>query len=197
MMPRRPAPFQVISDPRPPPLLPNAVLGMLIFVLTEIMLFAGMVSAFSIARASSLLGWPPPGQPRLPFEETAVNTVALLLSGLLLFHAGRVFQREQRRAEGPLLVALALALFFLLFQGIEWLALLREGLTLQSSQHGAFFYLIVGTHALHALAAVVALLMVWRRLRQRRLRDDTFQAVRVFWYFVVLVWPALYLLVYR
>jgi heme/copper-type cytochrome/quinol oxidase subunit 3 len=40
----------------------------------------------SIVRASAAI-WPPPDQPRLPLEETAINTVALFLSGLLLIGA--------------------------------------------------------------------------------------------------------------
>jgi len=43
--------------------------------------------------------------------------------------------------------ALVLGAFFVVGQGLEWLALLRHGLTLTSSQLGSFFYLIVGLHA--------------------------------------------------
>ncbi|NIP14241.1 MAG: hypothetical protein GWM88_05715, partial [Pseudomonadales bacterium] len=57
---------------------------MLLFIIPETMVFAGLISAFSIVRAQFPL-WPPPDQPRLPIEETAVNTVALLLSGLTLY----------------------------------------------------------------------------------------------------------------
>ena len=54
MTPPRPTtPFEVITDPRPPPVLPSAVLGMSVFILTEAMLFAGMVSAFTITKASA------------------------------------------------------------------------------------------------------------------------------------------------
>ena len=40
--------------------VPNGVLGMLIFLLTEVMLFAGLISAFLIIRAQAIV-WPPPG----------------------------------------------------------------------------------------------------------------------------------------
>ena len=50
--------------------LSNGALAMLIFSFAEVMLFAGLVSAFTIARANALV-WPPPGQPRLPVFETA------------------------------------------------------------------------------------------------------------------------------
>jgi len=83
------------------------------------------------------------------------------------------------------------------FQGVEWVRLIGEGLTLTSSTHGAFFYLIVGVHALHALAALVALGWVLRRLRSGVLPPSVFSATALFWYFVVGVWPIIYLRVYR
>jgi heme/copper-type cytochrome/quinol oxidase subunit 3 len=169
---------------------------MLIFVAVEIMFFAGMISAFLIARANSVLGWPPPGQPRLPIGETALNSLALLGSGVALFLAGRAYRRERRSARVPLLAAIGLGAFFVVFQGVEWLALIREGLTLTTSTHGSFFYLIVGMHALHAIAALGALVYVFGRLRRRVLGSSTFAAARVFWYFVVGVWPVLYGVVY-
>jgi cytochrome c oxidase subunit 3 len=196
MQSRTGVPLRVISDPRPQPAIPSAVLGMAMFVFSEAMLFAGLISAFSIARAGSLLGWPPPGQPRLPAEETAINTLALLASGAVLWWAGRAHAREQRSASRPMLAALALAAFFVLFQGWEWTQLLAQGLTLTSSQHGSFFYLIIGIHALHCVAAILSLGWAYRRLATGVLAASTFQAVRVFWYFVVGLWPILYWRVY-
>src|SRR6202008_3048165 len=70
--------------------LPNSLLAMIIFVATEIMFFAALMSAHTIARATVLGGvWPPLGQPRLPVERTAFNTAILLLSGALLLIANR------------------------------------------------------------------------------------------------------------
>jgi heme/copper-type cytochrome/quinol oxidase subunit 3 len=187
----------VIQDGRPRPAVPSAVLGMLIFIFTELMFFAGMISAFSIARAGSVVGWPPPGQPRLPFEETALNTAALLASGAVLVFTQRVFRRERRRARLPFAVAIALGAFFVVFQGVEWAQLLGQGLTLTSSLHGSFFYLLIGTHAVHAIGALLALGWAFDRLRRGVLHQSTFAAVQAFWYFVVGVWPVLYLQVYR
>src|ERR1700726_3436942 len=70
--------------------LPNSVLATIIFVVAEIMFFAALMSAHTIARATVLVGvWPPAGQPRLPVERTAFNTAILLLSGALLFISSR------------------------------------------------------------------------------------------------------------
>jgi cytochrome c oxidase subunit III len=174
----------------------NEVLGVTIFVLTELMFFAGLISAFTISRAGAPM-WPPAGQPRLPLEETAVNTVGLLASGALVYIAGRLFTRQgPRSARLPLLAGLALGAFFVLFQGYEWYRMLSEGLTLTSSTHGSFFYLIVGTHAVHVVGGFTVLALMFGQLLGERLTSGAFAAARLFWYFVVLLWPFLYWQVY-
>jgi len=185
-----------IPAPQSEKLISNSALGMLIFVICEVMLFAGMISAFMIVRTSALGAWPPPGQPRLPIESTLINTAALLLSGIMLFRARGAFKSGPTSAVRPYLIAVGLGAFFVLFQGYEWLGLIREGLTLTSSNHGSFFYLIVGTHALHALGGLIFLGLGYLALRASRLEDERFQAIQIFWYFVVLLWPILYVRVY-
>ena len=177
----------------------HALIGMAIFVFTEVMLFAAFMSAFIITRNSVPPGsWPPADQPRLPFERTAVNTLALLASGVLVWLAHRALQRHgPEAARTPLSLGLGLGALFVGLQGFEWAGLLKQGLTLQSSQVGSFFYLIIGCHAVHALVALGLLAWCWVSLLAGRLRPSRFGAAQLFWYFVVLVWPALWLVVYR
>jgi heme/copper-type cytochrome/quinol oxidase subunit 3 len=177
--------------------LPNSVLAMIIFIATEVMFFAALMSAHTIARATVLGGvWPPAGQPRLPVERTAINTAILLLSGILLWIGNRRIRADRSSALRYVAAAITAGTAFVLLQGVEWVALLREGLTMTSSNHGAFFYLIVGTHALHAVVAIVALTWVYALMRRGTLALSTFTATQVFWYFVVILWPIIYLRVY-
>lgn len=178
------------------PVLPNGVLGMLIFVGTEVMFFSGLISAFVIGKSNAVGGWPPPGQPRLPIEETALNTVALLASGVALYFANRAFKNDSPNTKRLLLLSIVLGGFFVLLQGAEWVALIGEGLTLTSGQLGGFFYLLVGTHALHVAVGFVILLYTYRRLSHGDLDRFTFWPAQIFWYFVVGVWPILYWQVY-
>ena len=175
---------------------PNGVVAMVIVVFAEIMFFAGLISAFAIAKTTAFDEWPPPWQPRLPIEETAFNTVALLASGVVMYFAHRRFARDPSSARAPFLVSMLLGAFFVLFQGAEWVSLIGQGLTLTTSTHGSFFYLIVGTHALHAVAALLALTWAYVKLRAGTLLSATFVTVQIFWYFVVLLWPILYFQVY-
>jgi cytochrome c oxidase subunit III len=177
--------------------VPNSVLAMLIFITTEIMFFAGLMSAHTIAKATVLGGvWPPAGQPRLPVERTAFNTAILLLSAILLLIGNRRMRTERESALRFVAAAIFCGVAFVSLQGVEWVALLREGLTMTSSNHGAFFYLIVGAHALHAVAAIIALSWVYFLMRSGKLVSSTFAATQVFWYFVVVLWPVIYLRVY-
>lgn len=197
------APAAAATDLAPPVAprraIEHGVFAMLLLVFAEIMLFSGLISSYLIARATALPGtWPPPGQPVLPFASTAVNTLALLASGAVLVWARHAFERGERspatRRTGW---ALALGAFFVAFQGAEWARLLAQGLTLTSSKQGGYFYMIVGTHAVHAVAAILGLGWVWLRMRAGRVTRSAFGGALVFWLFVVLVWPVLYLLLYR
>lgn len=180
------------------PGVPNAVLGMALFLATEVMFFAGLISAFLVVKARWTAAWPPPGQPRLPVVETAWNTGILLASGVVLWHTARAYAGGLAlpRVRWRSLLAAALGSAFVVLQGREWARLLAFGLTMRSGPYGSFFYLIVGTHALHAVAAVVALCVASWQLPRGGIGPEGYRAVRMFWYFVVGLWPILYVLVY-
>ena len=179
------------------PLIASSVLGMLIFIFTELMLFMGMISAFLVVKANAVGGvWPPPGQPRLPAGETAFNTALLLASGVCLFFAHRAWKAESENLKRLLAATVILGALFVGLQGVEWVALLGEGLTMSSSNHGSFFYLLVGTHALHAVGALVMLGYVLVAAFRDDFDKELFWASETFWYFVVGMWPLLYWLIY-
>ena len=178
----------------------NVVLAMFLFLFTETMLFCGLISGYLVVRAQSYGLWPPEGQPRLPIEMTAFNTALLLGSGITMWAAIKAFRAGDKRKTGPLFLAtLGLGGGFLLLQGTEWVTLLSHGLTLSSSVYGGFFYTIVGCHALHVIAALVVLGWVYSRFRRgmyTKERMDGLVAARIYWLFVVCIWPPLYGVVY-
>ncbi|MBI4815991.1 MAG: cytochrome c oxidase subunit 3 [Deltaproteobacteria bacterium] len=190
-------PALALGAPKRAGKLPTPVLGMLILVVAESMMFAGMVSAFTIVRGQIPGGiWPPAGQPRLPFESTMLNTAALVASGVSFWISRELFTKNPERSKKLFLLTIVLGSLFLGLQGVEWVRLIAQGLTAKSSVHGGFFYLIVGAHGLHVLAAVIVLLWAFWKLRANRLGEATFSGVRVLWSFVVALWPFLYLRVY-
>lgn len=198
-------PLRVVRPPgRPQPVrrprgVPNAVIGTLFFLGAEAMLFAGLISAFLVLRASVEI-WPPPGQPRLPVAVTAVNTVLLLISGYTMQRALAAVRRDERAALSRWLgITAALGTVFLLVQGTEWVRLLHYGLRVSSGVYGSTFYTLVGWHAVHVLVGVILLLVAQRGAlsdRYSAARHGAIDACRLYWSFVVGVWPILYLTVY-
>jgi heme/copper-type cytochrome/quinol oxidase subunit 3 len=179
------------------PVVPSAVLGTLIFVVAEVLFFVGMISAFTISRSGAPAGtWPVPGQPTLPADATALNTAALMLSGGLLLVGQVLFSKKLTAAKWVVLASWLLGVAFVALQGREWSQLLAAGLTMTSSRLGAFFYLIVGMHGLHAIGALLALGLATLQGLRDRLDVGLFFGAQVFWYFVVLMWPIIYARVY-
>ena len=181
-------------------MIPNQILGMTLFIVTEVMFFAGLISMYLLIRSGETI-WPPFGQPRLPIEATAFNSLVLLLSGIVLYKSGRDYASPflRQRVHRMVTVSLALGTFFVLFQGYEWVRLIGFGLTLHSSLFGAIFYTVIGMHALHVVGGLCVLVFLWTKVhpdQKEGLDPNSFAAGRLFWYFVVGIWPVLYVLVY-
>jgi heme/copper-type cytochrome/quinol oxidase subunit 3 len=180
------------------PIVPSGVLAMVLFLATEAMFFGGLISAFVVLRAATL-DWPPLGQPRLPIGLTGINTVILLLSGYAMHRAVACVRKGEASLIAWLSGTALLGCVFLGIQGYEWLKLIGFGLTTRSSLYGATFYTLVGAHGLHVLAALVVLLVVLARGIQGRYTaaaHGELELCRMYWLFVVAVWPVLYVLVY-
>jgi cytochrome c oxidase subunit III len=192
--------YHSITAPSPrrrEPPLADSVFGMLIFVATEVMFFTALISAYVIIRAR-VGDWAPPEGAHLPVAATALNTSILIASGILLHAAGRWFMIEGHTLCVRRLLSSAafLGSFFVIFQGYEWINLISYGMTMTSGIFGACFFLLIGTHGLHAAIAALALICLYRRLTNNVLRRDHLRAMQIFWYFVVGIWPVLYALVY-
>ncbi|RMH38818.1 MAG: heme-copper oxidase subunit III [Deltaproteobacteria bacterium] len=181
------------------PVVPSALLAVALFVFTEAMLFAGLISSHIVLRGQYEGVWPPADQPRLPVAATGVATVLLLASGVTMWWAVRALDRRQpARATRLLGATLIGGAGFLAMQGYEWARLIGYGLRTADSLYGSLFYTLVGAHALHVIGAVAALAVVTRRAGRGAYARDYVgvRAVRVYWTFVVAVWPPLYALVY-
>jgi len=201
--PRKPpaTPPRVNSHGPPPPASSsiNAVqLGVLLFIGSEIMLFAGLLAVYTAFRFGNLT-WPS-AQLYLPVKVTWVNTFFLLSSCYTMYRAVSAGRKDLRGSLVTYLTVTALlGTLFVSIQGYEWVQLIRDGFTITTGVYGATFYLLIGCHALHVLGAVVWLLVVVWLARQGRFPSSRFVGVEVcawYWYFVGGLWVLLFALVY-
>ena len=180
-------------------IVPSPILAMAIFLFAEVMFFCGLLCAYAVLR-SQAGEWPPADQPRLPVLATGFNTLVLLLSGVTMWRSvGALASGNGVGFRRLVLATLILGTAFVLAQGSEWVSLIGFGLTSSSSLYGSLFYIVVGCHAVHVIAALIALACTWlavRRGRYTAANHAGLRAMRMYWLFVVLVWPPLYGLVY-
>jgi len=186
------------NTPKTKPPISNGIIGMTLFIVTEVMFFAALISAY-IVISSGQDEWPPWNQPRLPIETTAINTLLLLASGFLMLLSQKLFMKKNI-VEGSRWMGFSILLgsIFLIAQGREWLELIEFGLTVSSSVYGGLFYLIIGAHGFHVFGTILSLIYCWRKITSE---GAQFELNNVFpfqllWYFVVIVWPILYILIY-
>ena len=188
---------RVEAAPIPP--VSNARLGILAFIVFESMLFAGLLGGYTVERWGSLQ-WPPAGQPYLPIAITWLNTLIHRGSCVPLFLSGRALRRGDSRAFlRALATATLMGAAFLTVQGIEWVRLLAHGMTIAHGVYGGIFLILIGTHALHVLGAVIwlaAVALLAAAGRIQRTGSATFEMVTLYWYFVCAVCIALFTMVY-
>ena len=117
-----------------------------------------------------------------------------------MFKALRAIRQGRQKAlRNMLFLTGLLGIIFLVVQGYEWVRLVHHGFTLSSGVYGSIFYVLIGCHALHVLVAVFWLLAVFIRAIAGRFSVNHQVGVEVctiYWAFVVLLWPFLYILVY-
>ena len=183
----------------------NPILGMILFITSEVMFFAGLFAAYFNIRAQSDL-WPPfrPGTEEqfhlsvLPLVGPA--TVLLILSSVTCQLAVWAIRKDDRsgfiRNIG---VTFLLGVVFLVMQGIDYGMLYSEGLTLDAGTFGTTYYTLTGFHGAHVFAGVVMLAVVLYRGLAGQFSSrhhDAVEATSLYWHFVDVVWIALFATLY-
>ena len=187
-------------EPAESPLTPESwgKLGMWIFLVGDAMGFGTLLAAYGAMRFGSA-DWHNPYQ-RLGINLTAFMTFLLICSSVTMVKGLEGVKNGKRgTAQIYLLLTIIGGAGFLGLQAYEWTRLLHFGLTASSGTYGATFYTLVGAHGAHVLGALIWLSLVLVAARRGRFTARTHVPVTLcgmFWFFVVFVWPVLYVLVY-
>jgi cytochrome c oxidase subunit 3 len=180
-------------------LLKNAHLVMLIVMSMETMFFAALFSAALIFRRSSPV-WPPSSLAPLSTKLAFLATLLLLISALTMWRAQQARRRwEYRQSARLLLSTILLGITFLACQGYAWIHLSQLGPTLVSGAYSYMFYLLIGCHGLHVSVAVIWMTVVtWRAYQEdiNLTRSIGLSLCGMYWYYLVMLWPVLYALLY-
>lgn len=168
------------------------LLGTWLFVVTEAMLFAGLLSAFVVLRAGAS-GFGGPGEYLEPISGAIATAVLLASSGALVLALRRA-RADARAAVAPAAVAVLLGVVFLALTAREWAVLAHDGVAPRTSLYWSSFFVLTGVHAAHVAFGVGWI--VFAAAAARSGRADPLRLVATYWHFVDLVWIVLFALLY-
>ena len=179
---------------------PNMVsVGVIVWLSSELMFFAGLFGIYFTAKATSTVGWPqPPTHLDVPYA--LVNTIILVASsftcqlGVFAAERGDVFGLRRWY-----MLTLIMGTIFVLGQANEYRSLVEEGTTFSSSAYGTVFYLTTGFHGLHVIGGLIAFVILMGRTKLSKFtpaQATSAIVVSYYWHFVDIVWIALFATIY-
>ena len=204
--------------------LDNRKVAIWMFIGSECMLFASLISTYLIYKGKNLVGplphetWlnPQTGQTMkaiLNIPVTSVSTFVLLMSSFAMVMAlAAVENRNKPKPANPtfwqnvennsklwLLMTCLMGATFLGFQAFEFTSFVHEGLTLRRNLFGSSFFTLTGFHGAHVTAGVIWLgtLLAIDMKRGLQPKDAVWVDIAaLYWHFVDVVWIAIFTLVY-
>ena len=184
----------------------NPILGMILFICSEVMFFSGLFAAYFSVRAASIQ-WPPivANDPQLTDHFNLHSeplfafglTVILIISSVTCQLGVWAIRRDDRtgfiRAIG---VTLVLGIAFLIGQAYDYSTI---GFGVSDTPFGTTFYTLTGFHGAHVFGGAVMLSVVLYRGLAGQFSSkhhDAVEATSLYWHFVDVVWIALFSTLY-
>ena len=177
------------SRPRRPPLL---VVGIFIFLGSELMFFGSLFAMYFTLRAQAPV-WPPPDIEPLPLLRPAIFTIVLVSSSFTMQAADRSIKRGNAAAmKRWIWVTFALGIVFLCGQFWDYF---ESSFGIGTNAYGSAFYTMTGFHALHVAGGLITMLVVLGRAARGaydRRQHAAVEAATYYWHFVDIVWIGLF-----
>jgi cytochrome c oxidase subunit 3 len=172
------------------------LLGMLLFIISEVMLFGAFFTAYFFIRVVQGVEWPAEGT-ELPVAVAGVNTAILISSSFTMHWALEGARTENRRAlRAGLLTTLLLGMAFLMIQINEYVFI---GFSPSDSAQGSIFYGLTGLHGAHVFVGLTLLTMATVRAFRGHFTAKEHRGVEVpgiYWHFVDVMWIIVYSTIY-
>ncbi|MDQ2622845.1 MAG: cytochrome c oxidase subunit 3 [Actinomycetota bacterium] len=175
------------------------VLGILLFILSEIMLFGAFFAAYFFIRVvAEPVSWPPEGV-HLPVLIAGINTAVLVSSSFTIHYALEAIKHGNHRG-----LKLGLTLTWLLgatFLFIQINEYAHIGFTPRDGAFGSIFFSLTGLHGAHVFVGL--LLITFATIRAYRghfgpeQKDHLgVEVPSIYWHFVDIMWIIVFLAIY-
>lgn len=172
------------------------LLGMLLFIISEIMVFGAFFTAYFFIRVAQGDPWPAPGT-HLPLEVAGLNTAILVSSSFTLHWAEQSIKKGNRFGlKAGMLTTFLLGCAFLFIQINEYANI---GFAPQDQAQATIFYSLTGLHGAHVFIGLLLLLVVTTRSFRGHYSPEEHRGIEIpgiYWHFVDIMWIVVYTTVY-
>ncbi len=173
-----------------------ATLGMLLFIISEVMIFGAFFTAYFFIRVVGNAPWPAHGT-ELPKLVAGFNTGVLVSSSFTIHYALEAIKKDNRFGLRVGMVStFMLGLTFLFVQVNEYA---HVGFAPQDHAQGTIFYGLTGLHGAHVTIGLMLLAMVTVRAFRGHYSAAAHRGMEVpgiYWHFVDVMWLIVYSTVY-
>lgn len=171
-------------------------LGILLFIISELMLFAAFFAAMFFIRVVAGDTWPP-GEGDLPVAVAATNA-AVLLSSSVTMHWTDISAKRNNQAgmRAGIVLTFLLGATFLFVQVNEYLHL---GFTPKTNASASSFFALTGLHGAHVVIGLILLFVSAVRIFKGRVGPENWKGLEVagiYWHFVDVMWVVVFTTVY-
>ena len=178
--------------------MPTALVGMLLFIASEVMFFGGLFATYFNARASVPAGeWHPPPGGHLDLPLAAVLTAVLVSSSFTMqFGVWAIRRGDTGKLKMWTAITLGLGILFLAGQLYDYSQL---GFGIADGVFGTVFYTLTGFHGAHVFGGAVGLTIVLARATRGQFsarNHVAVEAVSMYWHFVDVVWIGVFTTIY-
>jgi cytochrome c oxidase subunit 3 len=172
------------------------ILGMLLFIGSEIMLFGSFFTAYFFIRVVNHDAWPAKGD-HLPVYVAGINTCILVTSSFTMHWALTSIKRGNRAGlKAGLVLTFAMGLTFLLTQIAEYA---RIGFAPNDNAFATVFFSLTGLHGMHVFVGLTLLGFAAIRSFRGHFSPEHHHGVEIpgiYWHFVDVMWIVVYVTVY-
>jgi cytochrome c oxidase subunit 3 len=174
------------------------LLGMLLFIASEVMFFGGLFATYFNARAHVPAGtWGPPPGAHLDMPLAGALTAILVTSSFTMqFGVWAIRRGDAAKLRMWTAITLVLGVLFLMGQLFDYSEL---GFGIADGVFGTTFYTLTGFHGAHVFGGVVGLTIILARALRGQFSSRNHvavEAVSVYWHFVDVVWIAVFSTIY-
>jgi cytochrome c oxidase subunit III len=174
-------------------------LGILLFIVSEVMLFGAFFASYFFLRVVVNDGPWPPDQFELPVAVAGVNTAILVTSSVTVHWALESVRRDRRR--GLLLGLGATWLLGFTFLFIQINEYVHIGFSARDGSFGTIFYGLTGLHGAHVFVGLLLLsfanIRAWRGHFGPKAKDHLgVEVPGIYWHFVDAMWIVVYTTIY-